>query len=749
MIWIFVWIFFLFLLVFFLVFCSLKTQTHTKNENFHYSFQQKKISTPILCINLKKETKRTKFMQDQFIRFGLDYMFIDAVDKTHIANVQKGECDGVRFLNHFNPAFFTKGELACTLSHVKAIRYAYENNLGTVCICEDDTSFDLIPYWKKSLEAYFFLAPSDWKIISFYNNLQSIEKKTRLFSEIHGGEGTVFYVIHPKGQKDILESVLQSDKTFLLHPLSDSDSVLADYFIFSRVSGSYILNIPLVYPNNFFLESTLHESHTLYHQERAMKIINYYKKAAPQHTRKKMYLWVCWTGTNPMPPYLQLCYETIKKYNEPYFDIVLVHPGNLSLYVKKIHPAYQHLSYVHRADYLRCVLLHLYGGMYVDMDTLCLRPLSDIQFTSRLYQITGYDGSRWDEKWGISVMGPLKPDTPYTREWYNRVHAVLDKRLPDLQKSKEDVFGWTELLRDIVLPLQDKQTSVLIHHEDWQPFDDKYVMRHKSVDEFEKSKLGSLLILNNAMYPPGFKTLSFSEIFESDILLCSLLRYSLAKPFHLLYPFIDAVYYINLDHRKDRETQFFNEFHRYFDKDAPFHRVPAFYIRENGALGCLQSHIQLLETVLKKEPGRNILVCEDDIEFLEDPRPYLDLFFQDGHFAHFHVLMLGHNTTKSKKTVNPAVIRVLESQTCSCFLIHHNYVPVLLSVFRDALNEYLQDYIWDDRYCTDQCWKVLQQKDEWYTFTKRIARQRQGYSDIEKTNVSYECFSQEKRNISV
>ena len=44
----------------------------------------------------------------------------------------------------------------------------------------------------------------------------------------------------------------------------------------------------------------------------------------------------------------------------------------------EVHPAYEYLSLVHRSDYLRCELLHRYGGLYADLDTLCWSALAEL-----------------------------------------------------------------------------------------------------------------------------------------------------------------------------------------------------------------------------------------------------------------------------------------------------------------------------------------------------------------------------------
>merc|ERR1719433_1699915 len=98
------------------------------------------------------------------------------------------------------------------------------------------------------------------------------------------------------------------------------------------------------------------------------------EEAAPRVVepgRVNRVVWMCWTGHNPIPSHLRLCLKTIERNSG--LPVILVTPSNLLQYVPDPHPAYGLLHLQHRADSLRCCLLHRYGGIYLDMDTICLR----------------------------------------------------------------------------------------------------------------------------------------------------------------------------------------------------------------------------------------------------------------------------------------------------------------------------------------------------------------------------------------
>lgn len=69
-------------------------------------------------------------------------------------------------------------ESACTRSHIQAImHYLLTTNDEYALICEDDTTFELKPFWKNSVEYVIDNAPSNWGIIQLATILQGIESK--------------------------------------------------------------------------------------------------------------------------------------------------------------------------------------------------------------------------------------------------------------------------------------------------------------------------------------------------------------------------------------------------------------------------------------------------------------------------------------------------------------------------------------------------------------------------------------------
>lgn len=168
----------------------LDTNEHTVNLKSHYSKQTKPIlnsvkvdiyhqqklhrglsSTkndvfpiPILYINLVRSQDRNAHIQKELTKYHANFKRIVAVDaNVHSSKPEYESYDGVKCIP--NPRLSLR-QVACTLSHVKAVEYAYHANYEYVLILEDDVSFDFVQYWPTHTIARLILdAPSDTGII--------------------------------------------------------------------------------------------------------------------------------------------------------------------------------------------------------------------------------------------------------------------------------------------------------------------------------------------------------------------------------------------------------------------------------------------------------------------------------------------------------------------------------------------------------------------------------------------------------
>jgi glycosyl transferase family 25 len=207
---------------------------------------------------------------------------------------------------------------------------------------------------------------------------------------------------------------------------------------------------------------------------------------------------------------------------------------------------------------------------------------------------------------------------------------------------------------------------------------------------------------------------------------------------------IDKIYYINLENRTDRKEQFLNNFTKLENR---IERIDAIKTPEDGAIGCLFSHIKALETA-QKDNKDIVLICEDDLQLdIEKTNKVVDYIVNN--IQNWDVIMLAHNTYEYENSNhkiqyndnNIEIIKILDSQTASGYVVNKKYIDTLLNNLKNSYNSYKKDNIWKgSQYANDQSWKTLQKKDNWFATMPRIGFQRASYSDIQNGFVNYELF---------
>jgi len=113
----------------------------------------------IITISLKRAEERRNNIQEQFKKLNLDNIIMDAVDAKELTEEQLNKYispGGWRAGEKFKP-----GEIACTMSHIKAIELAQSNNWDYVIILEDDAI--IAEDFEKRIKFLFKILPQDWE----------------------------------------------------------------------------------------------------------------------------------------------------------------------------------------------------------------------------------------------------------------------------------------------------------------------------------------------------------------------------------------------------------------------------------------------------------------------------------------------------------------------------------------------------------------------------------------------------------
>jgi len=210
-------------------------------------------------------------------------------------------------------------------------------------------------------------------------------------------------------------------------------------------------------------------------------ISNYPKSEIENPLQAKKIVYCFWTGDNQIPENRQRSLNKLK--NSLGVELCLVKKNDLDKYILKehpLHPAYDFLSLNHRSDYLRCYFMHFWGGGYVDIK-------ENLHSWENVFDKLNGTNKKWlagypeiapsvvpilkgkigkdIKKNYFKLIGNgcfiVKPQTPFTNEWYIQVNKLLDDNYEALKNNPMNERGskvgyplkWAEVQAEIFHPL--------------------------------------------------------------------------------------------------------------------------------------------------------------------------------------------------------------------------------------------------------------------------------------------------------
>ena len=243
------------------------------------------------------------------------------------------------------------------------------------------------------------------------------------------------------------------------------------------------------------------------------------------------------------------------------------------------------------------------------------------------------------------------------------------------------------------------------------------------------------------------------------ILLCVVVAFLFILLYHLFYghffqqkdgfekqwhEYVDLIYYINLDSREDRKTEFLEEMRRMGVPSDKITRISAVNKPGQGDWGCSLSHLIAVEQFI--DTGlTNCIIFEDDFVFREDLQNinagFREVF--DGADP-FDIVMLSANEVDTVATPKYKLLKkVNEAQTASGYIVNKHYAPILLQNYREGAKLIEKSYeggksdTLQGPFCVDQYWKRLQPQSNWFVFSPKLGAQRESHSDIQGGVVNY------------
>jgi len=128
---------------------------------------------PIYWINLDTDVERKEKAEELFKYYD--------IPNTRISGFDGRKEDLSVYLEGNVPPQMNSGEVGCTLSHLKALKYFLEEtNDDIAIICEDDIVFDTVEYWPFNWKLFMESLPYDWDCLQL-----SITSTGNLVGNLH------------------------------------------------------------------------------------------------------------------------------------------------------------------------------------------------------------------------------------------------------------------------------------------------------------------------------------------------------------------------------------------------------------------------------------------------------------------------------------------------------------------------------------------------------------------------------------
>jgi len=195
------------------------------------------------------------------------------------------------------------------------------------------------------------------------------------------------------------------------------------------------------------------------------------KQAEPFENKiNKPIIWSYWENKPGVkkPEYIDLCFDTFYKHNNHNFNIVILNEKSVYDYLPNLRKDLNQLSLAHKCDYIRIMLLYMYGGIWLDADTIVMHNLMPIINKLNEYDFIGFGCSY--KICNDKITGFPKPSNGVmcARKESILLKSILDKLNNFIDNNKNTKFGYFDmgkhLIWDSIAELQKKNNYKYYHY---------------------------------------------------------------------------------------------------------------------------------------------------------------------------------------------------------------------------------------------------------------------------------------------
>ena len=224
----------------------------------------------IYYINLDEQPERREYMENHLEYWGIEkYTRISAYDgrEDDLGDILKGRY----------PDNMSSGEVGCSTSHLKAIKYFLENSdAPCALIMEDDCDINTVAHWPFTWKDFFCKIPYDYDVVQL-----AVINPAQVHMKIHrrfvNDFSTACYVITRHHAKKLIDFHIRGDKYKLDNGVKPRP--VADDLVYN--SGITYATPILLYRTE--LGSSIHPDHIdAFHRNSFNGILNFWRETGCQ-----------------------------------------------------------------------------------------------------------------------------------------------------------------------------------------------------------------------------------------------------------------------------------------------------------------------------------------------------------------------------------------------------------------------------------------------------------------------------------
>ncbi|HEH4548170.1 TPA: hypothetical protein SG330_001854 [Campylobacter coli] len=244
-------------------------------------------------------------------------------------------------------------------------------------------------------------------------------------------------------------------------------------------------------------------------------------------------IWTFWEPKDKMPGYVKLCIETWKVFFSDY-RVVILDYSNLHNFLPKDfydESLYENFSLPKQADAIRAAVLYLYGGIWLDADTIITsskikyffeNPSNFSIFSSHIGVLKAKKGSiicfNWFQECQKRILNYRKikesnGDLRQFEAYYYLGNGPLNPNIEKFKNNKNEVVIFNRVKNKVIMEAfwrtkdENKEGNAIVNYQEFYFLND--------YSDFVLENEAGLLMLHNSWTPYNYKNLNIE-----DFLIC-------------------------------------------------------------------------------------------------------------------------------------------------------------------------------------------------------------------------------------